>query len=377
MKHLLVTNDFPPKLGGIQSYLWELWRRLPAEDATVLTTPYAGHEEWDKNQPFRVVRTREPVLLPHRGLVKQIDALAEECGAELIIFDPVLPLGAVGPRCSRPYALFVHGAEMTIPGRLPGSRQLMGSLLRNAELVLSSSRYPFDEAERAAGRALAGAVITPGVDLDRFIPLNAAAKVKARAKLGLPTDGQLVVSVSRLVPRKGMDTLIRASARLRGAFPELTVAIAGGGREAASLRSLAQKLDAPVSFLGRVADEDLPLLYGAGDLFAMLCRNRWWGLEQEGFGIVFLEAAACGVAQVAGRSGGSHEAVLDGETGVVVDDPEDVTDVAMVIADLLNNEDLRASMGAASRERAERYFANDVLADSLAQTLGDWAAAKR
>lgn len=109
-----------------------------------------------------------------------------------------------------------------------------------------------------------------------------------------------------------------------------------------------QKLDAPVSFLGRVADEDLPLLYGAGDLFAMLCRNRWWGLEQEGFGIVFLEAAACGVAQVAGRSGGSHEAVLDGETGVVVDDPEDVTDVAMVIADLLNNEDLRVLMGAAS-----------------------------
>src|SRR3954470_3030377 len=129
-RHLLVTNDFPPKVGGIQSYLWELWRRLPHDEVTVLTTPHAGTEAFDAAQPYRVVRTREPVLLPTPSLRRRIDALAAEIGAKLVVLDPALPVGPLGPSLELPYALVLHGAEITVPGRLPASRQLLARTLR-------------------------------------------------------------------------------------------------------------------------------------------------------------------------------------------------------------------------------------------------------
>src|SRR5262245_25957052 len=125
MSHLLVTNDFPPKLGGIQSYLWELWRRLAPDTFTVLTTPYEGADAWDAEQPFRVVRTSQKVLLPTPSLARRIDALAAETGAGLVMLDPALPVGLLGPRLATPYGLVLHGAEVTVPGRLPGSRALL------------------------------------------------------------------------------------------------------------------------------------------------------------------------------------------------------------------------------------------------------------
>lgn len=174
-----------------------------------------------------------------------------------------------------------------------------------------------------------------------------------------------MVSVSRLVPRKGMDVLVRAAAKLSERHPDLTVAIAGTGREAERLASLATELQAPVRFLGAVPDDDLPDLYGCADVFAMLCRERWLGLEQEGFGIVFLEAAACGVPQVAGLSGGSTEAVEDGVTGIVVEEPGSPTAAAEALGRLLGDRELRARMGAAARTRAVDRFDYDVLASRL------------
>ena len=161
----------------------------------------------------------------------------------------------------------------------------------------------------------------PGVDHVRFHPLGPEEKLAARHRLGLPTHGRLVVSVSRLVPRKGMDVLIEAVARLSAGRPDVTLAIGGAGRDRRRLEGVAGRSGAEVRFLGRVSDDDMPLLDGAADVWAMCCRDRWFGLEQEGFGIVFLEAAAAGVAQVAGRSGGADEAVVDGRTGLVVDAP--------------------------------------------------------
>ncbi|MCB1015474.1 MAG: glycosyltransferase family 4 protein, partial [Acidimicrobiales bacterium] len=180
---------------------------------------------------------------------------------------------------------------------------------------------------------------------------------------------RLVVSLSRLVPRKGMDVLIRSAARLAPGRPDLRVAIAGSGRDRARLERLVEDTGAPVRLLGRVPDADLPDLYGCADVFAMLCRSRWGGLEQEGFGIVFLEAAACGVAQVAGDSGGSAEAVVHGETGLVVDDPGDPEAVADALAVLLDDPEARARMGRAARRRAESDFAYEVLVDRLAEAL--------
>jgi phosphatidylinositol alpha-1,6-mannosyltransferase len=211
--------------------------------------------------------------------------------------------------------------------------------------------------------------IPPGVDLDRFRPLSPVGRKEARADLGLSVDGPLVVSVSRLVPRKGMDVLIDAAVRLGPDIPGLTVAIAGRGRDAERLHGRIAEHSAPVRLLGGVSDEDLPRLVGAADVFVMLCRNRWLGLEQEGFGIVFLEAAAAGVPQVAGRSGGAGEAVLDGETGLLVRHPSDIGAVASAVRRLLADDALRSRLGGAARRRAEASFDYDRLAPRLAAAL--------
>jgi phosphatidyl-myo-inositol dimannoside synthase len=369
VKHLLVTNDFPPKVGGIQSYLWELWRRLDPASFVVLTTPHAGTAEFDAAQPFRVVRSRQPVLLPNPVLARQIDDLAREVGAEVVILDPAVPLGAIARLLHHPYGVVLHGAEVTIPGRLPGSAQVLASVLRGARLVVSAGGYPLAEAERCAGRALPAVVVPPGVDVDRIVPLDPDARLTARRRLGLPPGGPLITSASRLVPRKGMDVLIDATVRLASSHPGLTLAISGSGRDRARLERRIASTGAPARMLGRLSDADLAALYAIGDVFAMLCRTRWAGLEQEGFGIVFVEAAAGGVAQVAGASGGASEAVDHGVTGLVVDDPRDPDAVAAAIGSLLDDDARRTAMGAAARARAVGEFSYDVLAERLAAFL--------
>jgi phosphatidylinositol alpha-1,6-mannosyltransferase len=369
MKHLLVTNDFPPKIGGIQNLLWEWWRRLPPESFAVLTTPHAGAAEFDAAQPFRIERTSEPVLLPHPWLVRRIDSYAREIGADFVVLDPALPLGAVGRWLSLPYSVVLHGAEITVPGRLPVSKQLLGSVLRGARHVIAAGGYPAREGEHAAGRALPVTVVPPGVDTNRFTVLDVDARIAARREFGLDDDAEVVLGVSRLVPRKGFDTVIRAAALLAPHRPRLRVVIGSTGRDEGRLRAIARTSGAPVTFLGRVAHDALPRLYGCADVFAMMCRNRWGGLEQEGFGIVFVEAAACGVPQIAGDSGGAAEAVLDGETGFVMGDPSDASALAARIAQLLDDDAMRARFGAASRRRAESEFGYDVLAARLADAL--------
>ena len=370
VKHLLVTNDFPPKIGGIQSLLWEWWRRLPPESFAVLTSPYEGAEAFDAAQPFHVERTREPVLLPHPWMVRRIDAMARAVNADLVVLDPALPLGLVGPSLQLPYDVVLHGAEVTVPGRLPLSKQTLSYVLRRARHVVAAGGYPAREAEHAAGRVLPITVVPPGVDTERFRPLTAAERSAARLQFELADDAEVVVSISRLVPRKGFDTAIRAVAQLRHSRPKLVLAIAGSGRDDSRLRALATSLGAPVVFLGRVSNDDLPRLYGCADAYAMLCRNRWGGLEQEGFGIVFLEAAACGVPQIAGDSGGAAEAVDDGGTGIVVRQPDDPRAVAAAIAQLLDDPVRAQAMGVAGRERAVREFSYDVLAHRLGVSLG-------
>lgn len=370
MKHLLVTNDFPPKVGGIQSYLWELWRRLPPTSFRVLTTPYQGASAFDTRQAFAVERTRVPVLLPNPVLTRHVDRRAEAMGAGLVVLDPALPLGFIGPWLRHPYGLVLHGAEVAIPGRLPASRSLLGHVLRGARLIVAAGEYVADEARRAARREdLPIVVVPPGVDITRFRPLEADERRAARRRHGLPEDVVVVLGASRLVPRKGFDVLIEAVARLRRDRPGLVLAISGSGRDRERLERVAAGAGVDVRFLGRVADTDLAPLYGSADVFAAPCRNRWGGLEQEGFGIVFIEAAAAGVPEVAGASGGTHEAVADGVTGLVVAEPCDVDAVASAVARLVDDADLRRRMGAAARARAVAEFAYDVLARRLGAAL--------
>lgn len=362
MTALLATNDFPPKVGGIQTHLYELWRRLSPQDATVITTPYEGASEWDARQAFRIERTSEGFLLPTRSITRRIDALAREVGADVVFLDPMLPLGLVGPHLrAAPYVVVTHGAEVTVYGRIPGTGALGRRVLRGALGVVASGEYPAAMGERVARRALPTLQVPPGVDAERFVPVDASQRRATRARFGLDPDAPLVLGVSRLVPRKGFDVLLDAVEGL----PDVQVAIAGSGRDEARLTRLAARLGGRARMLGRVSDEDLPGLYAAADAFAMLCRDRWGGLEAEGFGIVFLEAAACGVPSVAGRSGGAHEAVEDGATGYVVD-PRSVDEVRSALSRLLGDAEARARMGIAARARVEREFSYDALAARLA-----------
>lgn len=379
-RHVLVTNDFPPKIGGIQQYLWELWRRLPPDSFAVYTTPYAGAATFDAGQAFQIERSPEPVIGPYPWLRSRLDAFAAEQEADLILLDPAVPLGAIGPYLDRPYGVVLHGAEVTIPGRLPLSRSLLARVLDSAALVVAAGHYPLAEAERCAGRTLPSVVIPPGVDHERFQPLADNTGPALRASFDLHEDDFVVATVNRLVPRKGMDTLIRAAALLaernRNGNSQgdpaldldgrrIRVVIGGTGRHERELRGLVERLDAPVTLLGRIPDDEVVRLYQTADAMAMLCNERWFGLEQEGFGIVFLEAAAVGIPQVAGRSGGAHEAVEDGVTGIVVDEPRDPRAVASALAELARDGDRSSRMGEAARRRVVDRFDYDHLAERL------------
>jgi phosphatidyl-myo-inositol dimannoside synthase len=361
MPSLLVTNDFPPKLGGIQSYLYELWRRLPPDETVVFTTAHPGAAAWDAAQPFRVVRSRHKVLLPTHALAREVDALARDIGADVVFLDPMLPLGVIGPRLrNAPYVVVTHGAEITVPGAAPGVRHLGRKVLRGAAGVVAAGGYPARQASRVAGRDVPGVIVPPGVDGERFHPIDAEGRRDARIAFGLDPERPLVVGLSRLVPRKGFDVVIDAVA----GSPDVQFALGGGGRDQRRLERRAIRRGADVTFLGRVPDADLPRLYAAADVFAMCCRERWAGLEAEGFGIVFLEAAACGVPAVAGRSGGADEAVVDGETGFVVA-PRHVTTVRAALDALCHDPVRRAEMGHAARERAVGEYSYDRLVARL------------
>lgn len=376
-RHLLVTNDYPPKTGGIQVYLHELWSRLEADRAVVVTA--SSHPDavafdvaaLDAADQVVVERVKAAtVFLPTRRTLAAIEDAIERHQPDLVLLDPAWPLGLLGPRLSRPYGVVLHGAEVAIPGRLPLVASSLRHVLRHAEVAVCAGTYPEAEARRNAAEWMPPALhIPPGVDTRRFTPLDPSRRSEVRERLGLSASALLVSSYSRLVPRKGMDTLIRASSLLKSRFPDLQIAIGGSGRDRTRLERLAKRLDAPVVFLGRVDDDDLSPWLGASDLMVMACRSRWAGLEQEGFGIVFLEAAASGVAQVVGRSGGSHEAVRHGVTGLVVETPRRADAVAEAMARLLGDSEMRAQFAHNARAFAVEKFDWSVLADRLGAGL--------
>jgi len=371
-RHLLVTNDYPPKTGGIQVYLHELWRRLESGRAVVLTaSSHEGAAAFDETSDVVIERVSASTLFfPSWRAYRAIEAAIARHQPELVLLDPAWPLGLLGPRLSRPYGVILHGAEVTVPSRIPFVASSLRYVLRRATVAICAGPFPEREARRNAAETLCPVIqIPPGADTFRFRPFNLDARHAVRQSLGRRDDEFLIASWSRLVPRKGFDTLIRASAQLRGEFPHLRVILGGEGRDRARLERLAQKLGAPVTFLGHVEDKQQPRWIAACDLMVMDCRSRWFGLEQEGFGIVFVEAAACALAQVAGRSGGSHDAVRDGETGIVVSNPRSVNDLARAIASLARDDHERARLARRALEVARFDFSWDQLASELSRQL--------
>ncbi len=380
MRHLLVTNDFPPKFGGIQSYLWELWRRLPAESTMVLTTDFSGAEEFDAAAPMVVKRAGRKLLLPTPKLFDEVIATARHHRAQHIVLDPAFPLGLLGPFLQRrgfTYSLVLHGAEVTIPGRIFGLRSLLSWVLRRADHVISAGNYPLAEAQRCVHTDLPATVIPPGVDVERFRPRADEERASIRKEHSLPPMGTtpIVFTASRHVPRKGIDTLIDACADVAPGLGGICLLIASGGRQKAALQRRARRATArsggslDVRFIGRVDDTVLSDLYATSDLNATLCRSRWFGLEQEGFGIIFLEGGASGVASLAGDSGGSSEAITDGVTGAIVPRPVRRSQTVPILDKLLRDRAALTAMGVQARQRTLEEFDYDLLAKQLEETL--------
>lgn len=350
---LLVTNDFPPRPGGIQAYLEALATHVTsAHTLTVYAPQWKRAEHYDRSVPFDVVRHPGTLMLPTPDVEARMRELITERGIETVWFGAAAPLGLLAPRARKAGARRVvastHGHEVGW-SMLPVARSALRRIGEDADVVTYVSRYTRDRFASAFGPAAALEYLPPGVDAQRFRP-DPQARARLRARYGLG-DRPVVVCVSRLVPRKGQDMLIRALPTIRSRVDDAALVIVGGGPYLGSLRRLAARtgVDDQVIFTEGVAAAELPAHHGLADVFAMPCRTRGAGLDVEGLGIVYLEASATGVPVVAGRSGGAPETVQQGRTGYVVDG-RSVDQIAEAISRILVAPQLAARMGAAGRQ---------------------------
>lgn len=373
---LVVTNDFPPRVGGVQQYVWNLVRRLAADRVSVLAPNWPGWREHDERLAFPVHRWPTTFLVPTPALARRVRSLIREHDADVVLFGHGFPLPALAPVLRRegvPSVVLTHGAEVWM-AEAPGFAQAFSRFVGAAREVTAITRYTARRIRPAVPRDIPVTILTPAVDERRFSPDVDGAAIRERHGVGARP---LILCVSRFVPRKGQDVLIRAMPVVRSMHPEATLLLAGGGPYVTALRALAASSPpGSVLFAGEVPDEELPAHYAACDLFAMPCRSRWGGLEVEGFGIVFLEASASGKPVVGGRSGGADEAVCDDVTGLLVE-PREPKAVALAIARLLGDPELAARLGRAGRERVERSFTWDRRAEDLARILGRAVAGTR
>ncbi|SFT77105.1 phosphatidylinositol alpha-1,6-mannosyltransferase [Geodermatophilus amargosae] len=368
---LVVTNDFPPRQGGIQTFVAALLERRPPESLVVLASRSPGWERYDAQLPYPVVRQRTAVLLPTPATSRAAVALAAEHGCDTAFFGAAAPLGLIAPALRaagvRRLVGATHGHE-TGWVALPGARQLMRRIAGGLDVLTYISDYTRTHLEPALGGRTRLAQLSPGVDVDRFTPSADGRAVRRRHGLG---EAPVVVCVSRLVPRKGQDALVAGWPRVLARHPDARLLLVGGGPDEGRLRrAVADRgLGGSVVLTGPVPPAQLPEHYAAGDVFAMPCRTRRGGLDVEGLGMVYLEAAAVGLPVVAGTSGGAPEAVRDGETGTVVADPRSPEAVAAAVTALLDDPARARAMGAAGRAWVEERWSWTTIAADLAALL--------
>lgn len=367
---LVVVNDYPPRQGGIQSYIYELVRRQPEASVVVYASNEPGAAEFDAAQSVPVLRYPRELMLPTPDVRRRVVGMLREYEANRVWFGSSAPLGLLAP------ALRQAGAERIVASthgheggwaRFPVTRQALRRVGEHSDVITYITQYTRYRIGGAFGPHPELRQLAPGVDVETFRPDVDGGAV--RAHYGL-RDRPVIVCVSRLVPRKGQDVLIRALPAIRRAVPDVALLIVGRGSYEATLRRLAERhgVAEHVVFAGGVDYADLPAHYAAGDVFAMPCRTRLGGLDVEGLGMVFLEASAVGLPVVVGDSGGAPEAVRDGETGYLVPG-RDVGAVTRRLVELLRDPDLRRTMGALGRAWVQKHWTWERLALDLDEML--------
>ncbi len=370
---LLVTNDFPPRPGGIQSYLHSFASRFPEDELVVYAPRWRGdsHVKFDARQPFEVVRHPTTLMLPTPCVARRASQLVQSHSCESVWFGAAAPLAVMAPTLRRAGADTVvastHGHEVGW-SMIPGARSTLRTIGNSVDTVTYVSKYTRSRFASAFGPEAALEHVPPGVDTERFKP-DAGARAELRARYGLG-DRPTVLCLSRLVPRKGQDVLIRSLTGIRKRIDGAVLVIVGGGPYEKTLRELARRsgVEEHVVFTGTVPSAELAAHHTIADVFAMPSRTRGAGLDVEGLGIVYLEASACGVPVIAGMSGGAPETVLQNKTGLVVDG-RSVEQITEAVANILGDRALAASMGMAGRRWVQSSWRWDVLAEKLRRLL--------
>ncbi len=367
MRVFVVTNDFLPRVGGINDYVAQIFRRFPAGSVTVFSSTYRGAAEFDRSYPQEVIRLDTEMMLPTPGVRRQLHAALRERRPDIVLFGALWPLGHMGAAVSRklaiPYGGFSHGLELT-GALVPG---LLSHVGRRAPLLTAVSDWARRKLEPAFAHPMQ--LLPSGIDTGNFHPGVSDAGVRERHGLG---DAPVICCVSRLVARKGQDMLIRALPRLSQAVPGVRLLVVGSGPYDGALRTLASRTGVSdrVTFAGAVPYAELPSYFRAGNVFAMPCRSRLGGLDIEALGAVFLQGQAVGRPVVVGNSGGAPEAVRDGETGVVVD-PERPDAIADAIAPLLLDTARAERMGRAGASWVHQAWTWDSMVARLQRYLDE------
>lgn len=370
---LVVTNDFPPQDGGIQSFVMEIVKRLPPDEVVVHTCRQPGDTAHDRDLPFPVVRDPDRLLLPTPALTRRVIDTMRSTGADRVWFGAAAPLGLMAARLreagARRLVGSTYGHEVWWAA-VPGPRQLLHRIGQQCDVITYLTEYCGRRIALALSPAARARMVRllAGVDSEAFHPGSGGGLVRQTWGLG---EAPVVACVSRMVQRKGQDVLIRALPRVRAAVPDVRLLLVGDGPYRRRLEHLARQrqVEDAVVFTGRVPWAALPAHHDAATVFAMPCRNRRAGLEVEGLGICFLEAAATGVPVVVGASGGAPDAVLDGENGFLVDG-RDEDEVAQRLITLLTDGELRRRFGTRGRDWAAQEWQWQHRADQLADLLG-------
>lgn len=371
---LVVTNDFPPRAGGIQAFVHNVLLHQPAESVVVYAPKWKRDAAFDAEQPFPVIRHRTSLMLPEPLVARKAQQIAADYECTRLMFGAAAPLGLLASRLRgkglSPVVALTHGHEAAWSST-PGAREIMRTIGNRVDTVTYLGEYTRSRIAGALSPAAADRMrrLVPGVDVAAFTPYIRAQAAALRSELGL-ADRPVVVVVSRLMPRKGQDTLIRALPLVQRRVPDAALLIVGGGPYREKLDQLVVEtgVSDSVVLTGTVPWEALPAHYAAGNVFAMPCRTRNRGWDVEGLGIVYLEAGAVGLPVVAGDSGGAPDAVLDGETGFVVNG-RDLQEVADRVATLLEDPELAREMGLRGRQWVEQQWTWPIVSRRLTDLL--------
>lgn len=362
-KTLVITNDFPPRPGGIQTFIYGLVQGFDPDDVVVLTSKHTAWQEFDKQEKYPIFRHNTQMLLPTKAVGDQAITIIKEFNCDRVLFGASAPLGLLANRLKnhgiKKTVAITHGHEVGW-AFTPGLKQTFQKIVKEVDKLTYLTKFTFEQISEAisSDQLEKFEQLTPGIDINMFNPENKtngqSQKIRERFRLG---NKPVVVCVSRLMARKGQDTLIEVWPEVLKKVPDAHLLIVGGGSLKQSLhkKTFDNNVHTSVTITGAVDWKELPGFYAAGDVFAMPVRTRNLGFDVEGLGIVYLEASATGIPVIAGNSGGAPEAVIDGVTGFVLN-PNNQMILAEKIIELLLNKELSNRLGKQGRSWIEKQW---------------------